>query len=682
MNLDTLPSIKNVAKLQEYVKNVSDPYSKLAEYEESLIKNNKTQRALVRLCNGDSSDIINRLEGISTSNWYKVSNLANINDIPNNYFDIILWSDCDLESELRQMLAIADKLKAGGRVYFNNLLTDFSKVIKNCVPNAELEKIYGVTDALDLQKLQNYPQIVRGILQAILAKNNSLDVYTTQLLTLDDKKGYIVFVKKGGLRFEPDSKLIAAMKNVDKIIARELPAAKKEPAAEFDKNVIFETITDLLLTEEAPEMIKRELGESVPSEHVNNVIAQVEQVNEQILALISDGALEYNEIITRLPTVLDNTIADKEYWEEYIQLYLEKIMEEKEPDASEASGESKVSEASGESKVSGESGESKAISNIPITLPALRNIGGYSCFMDSVLFSILLPEHGYFNDKMLQKELTVADVKACSFFQGKEEEGLGYLQEFQTALRDLATAMRGGQTSNLTCYPIVQKMKQCGATAKDLMSNEEQDDSEFLIVLMQIFNLEPTTVTITRAVSKDGTNWITTSNREEKPAVLEIPLQSNGQDTTDLLELYQSTNVTNYQNLPMSEWPQGSEEPPIRYEFSSEKQTIKASELLIFHVSRIKFDFTTQTKIKHIAPVSFHSYIQDTNQGSHYELYTVTIHFGTAEGGHYTSYFKYGAQWYYYDDTLPVDSRIRAVTLDEVYTESAHNGSLFFYRPV
>ena len=305
--------------------------------------------------------------------------------------------------------------------------------------------------------------------------------------------------------------------------------------------------------------------------------------------------------------------------------------------------------------------------------------------MDSVLFSILLPNSGYFQKNILDKNLTLYNAKICDYFDDKEE-GLHYLEGFQEELQKLANIMRGNKDPELTCYPIVQQMRLCNALTETLMSGDQQDDSEFLRSLMEMFNLTPTKITINRAVSNNKKDWIQTSQRSEKQAILEVTIPEKNTETPELLSWYQRIQISNNKNLPLSSWHMGPslENPDIEqpYKYSREKITIDSSDALIFHIARrqIKgWSANNPIYIKNTKPIIFTEYIKE-KPNKHYALQTVTIHSGNAYGGHYTAYFKYKSQWFYYDDTS--DTRVRSSTWKEVKNIGSQNGSLYIYYPV
>lgn len=308
----------------------------------------------------------------------------------------------------------------------------------------------------------------------------------------------------------------------------------------------------------------------------------------------------------------------------------------------------------------------------PILLPGLKNMGATSCFMDSVLFAILFPRQGYFKE-LLEKDITLDDVKTCSNYIGDLEAGVEYLYRFQRELSELADNMRNGISPNLTCKPIIKMMKKCGSITKELMSGDEQDDSEFLIALMQMYNLEPTTVVINKELSNDKINWVTITNDYEKQSVLEINLAEKMDASAELVSWYQRVVISDYQEVPESDRPRDSDGNTYRY--MREKTTINDSKALIFHVSRRQIK--DGEYIKNTTEIDFTQYIEKTPK-EYYALQAVTVHHGDATGGHYTAFFKYGGDWFHYDDLK--DERVKITSWQKVQKKARSNGSLFIYQ--
>nr|QBK87129.1 MAG: LysM domain protein [Marseillevirus LCMAC201] len=797
MDLNNKPTSENVEQLKEYVKKLStkSPYSWLAKYEQQLVSNDKSVRALVRICNSDKHTVINKLEVLSNENWLRVSNLTDFNDIPDNYFNVVLWSDCDIESEFRQVLKIYPKLQPGARIYFNNLLSDFGDLLKKCIGQKDIEKILGQKLSKVFEDSTKFAHIVRTILATIFSSGKNKNKYKIKIIQYGNTR-YLVLIKDG-LQFLPDESLQQSISKVDQQVAKKVPldiglqlstkriekirnrifelAASTIDASEpLIASALCEQLTEDQLIPDCETMGKHQ--EYLTDSHLSAIRNAVEVVNEQINTLSLMGIVSVQKFVYSMSSITDSDVADDDHWDVYIRktahekLKKAKVSEPEEPELEELeeyeeSEEPELEEegepVSWESEESGESEEEEeeAEESYPIIaapkellpallLPGLSNIGGYSCFMDSILFAILLPSTGYFENNMLQLKLTKQIAEVCSNYEDNEI-GLKYLQNFQTELKKLANIIRGNQDPELTCYPIVKQMQKCNLMTEFLMSGQQQDDSEFLRALMQMFDLTPTRVTVTRSVSDDKQEWIETTVIEEKQAILEVTIPDYVDEILELASWYQRIQISDYQNVPMIEWHKGPkpdvlmigwyDEPEEKsYQYSREKYTINSSDALFFHVARrvvklstrlcvkrhkiisgdklgtlakkfkIKLDVLLDANpkikkekivigqviripnqtcastnyVKNTKPIVFKEYIENTVSKKHFALQTVTIHHGGAYGGHYTAFFKYGPQWFHYNDSAPANKRVQAKTWEEVTNVGTRNGSMFMYYPI
>ncbi len=636
----------------------------LAKYEQDMVKSESHVRALAIICDSDKRPLINKIEGLTDNEWLVVSNITTL-DIPADYFDIVLWSDCDIESELRRAVEIYPKLKPGARVYFNNLLTSFGELLRKCLSQKDIKDFVGGRLNTVAEQSTVFARVVRTILAAIFDDTEA--PYVVQIVQYG-KDRYIVLRKN---KFSPIS-LSPELEQIDEEIRKKFPPQVVELSIdqiEKIRNRIFELVVDRLNKDEICEQLVAEkllLDCKVMEVHYSNVMDSIKEIDKEIENLLEFPPIDVEEIVDSLKEIVNLDVTDKDHWEAYI-IYRADILKE--------AGAEKVEK------------EYPAIHEpkepLPaVLLPGLANIGGFSCFMDSVLFTILLPRGGYFERGLLSQKLSVENVKACSYFEKKEQAGLAYLTNFQQELRKLAAILRGYQEPELTCRPIVEQMRRCDPLTKALMSEEQQDDSEFLRALMQMFQLTPTVVTVTRTVSNDKKEWIETSSHVEKQAILEVHVPDYVREPPELASWYQRVQINNYQNLPITEWHKDSMGRP--YQYSREKHTIESSDALIFHVARRQvkgWRNGAPVYVKNTNPVSFKEYIRyDPNK--HLSLQTLTIHHGSAYGGHYTAFFKHGPQWFHYDDTAEVPTRVRPSTWEEVTREGARNGSLFIYVPI
>ena len=68
---------------------------------------NKKQKGLIFKCNSDESTTVNKLEYLQDIIWLELPTNIDYNLLPDNYFNVILWSDCDVESEIINVIVVS-----------------------------------------------------------------------------------------------------------------------------------------------------------------------------------------------------------------------------------------------------------------------------------------------------------------------------------------------------------------------------------------------------------------------------------------------------------------------------------------------------------------------------------------------------------------------------------------------
>lgn len=530
-------------------------------YEKQIKDYNKKLKALIKTCNTDNHKLINYIEKIDNKNWLKVSYNYDLNTLPKNYFDIILWSGCDIEAELKNIPLIDPILRPGAHIYFDNLLPAFKELMKSCLPE----------NSIDIND-----ESVVLILKEIFPN------YDIKLIEYGVR--YIVIVKP--------------LPDIRKLIIANIHLGEDEIKELIPYNTNFTSI-------------------------INDIKKEYEELNNIIKSFVEKGEVN---ILKKIKPSTDFVDIAKQL----IKIYEQKFVEKPLP---------------------------------PALLPGLKNVGGFSCYMDSVLLSILLPQDGYFIENICNKPITQNIANICSSI--KQDEQMKYMKDLQQTFKNIRNKILS--KSGGTCTPLVSKIKKCNDLTRNLMSGDQQDDSEFLISVMNIFNLLPTKINHIIQVSQDGTNWDIIRTTEEKQAVLEVRIF---EINNDILKTYETITEMNYSKLPQTSYPEFDNN---RYAYIREQSKIISSKEIILHVPRLQIQ--NGRYVKDTRKVSFCPYLQQSD--TVFELYAVTIHSGNARGGHYTAYFKYTGQWFYYDDT---QNNIIYADWDSVLDNASEHGSLFFYR--
>lgn len=483
MNLSILPSSENVDVLKEGGRYYGNAFESLYLYERHLLENDLSKRALILIGTADNREIINKWENIDADDWFIVNSLQMLNSIPNNYFNVIVWSGCSLQDIFKndQINAAYDKLISCGRIYVVNFAQDFKTILDQCLSPEEIGQIQGVYEKIANQVV-SYP------------------------MKLTD--GHLVIMKTPP-KFEIDEELLTALRP------------------------------------------------------------------QQLPAIMLTGYENYRS----------------------------------------------------------------------------------SCFMDSILFPMLIVPNNYFDS---------------AFF--KSEKCETKLEEIKMALYEQAMNMRNKRNMNLKCISILKHVK--NAELKQLLTGGEQDDSEFLIALMNIFDLKPVATRFTRYMSNDLENWVKTSSTDEKTPVLEFKIPDDYDENVNIIEWMQREQITDFKDTPVNEWPRTDDNNMYRY--IKETHEILPCEALIIHIGRkVMYDENQYKKIED--SVNFSEYIKNSDTNELLELTIVTNHEGSEEGGHYTSYFKYRGDWFMYNDTEPIE-RVSPTTWKNILRDTRTSNSLLVYE--
>lgn len=257
----------------------------------------------------------------------------------------------------------------------------------------------------------------------------------------------------------------------------------------------------------------------------------------------------------------------------------------------------------------------------PRIMSGPRNVGGVSCFMDSVLYPLLITDNKLVSE-MLTKNITGNTI--CN------NENPDYVKDLQSQLRNMKQTAADGTLQS--CSMFIRDFKKCNANTEELMNGEQQDDSEFLQILFQLFDIEPT---IVRNKNGDRENLVT----------LEIPIN-------------ESIN-----------------ESPVAV--FQKNYDIMKSDGLIFHINRTDYHVVNGNVrfTKNNEPIKIDKCIG--NKKTNYYLKIITCHNGSAVGGHYTAFFNKLGTWYRYDD---LDSpTVRKVEWRNIQNIAETQSSMLFY---
>ena len=243
-----------------------------------------------------------------------------------------------------------------------------------------------------------------------------------------------------------------------------------------------------------------------------------------------------------------------------------------------------------------------------------------------------------------------------------------YNKQLQEGFKALMEKMRTSRSGTESCIPIKGILKRCNPQLKTLLSGAQQHDYEFIQALMAIYDLNPTVIESTRCKKDTAGDWEIINTHTSIGDMISVDIPTYLKEIPDIVAWAQKRELENVYSL---------------------RTTIKDSEMLIFNIGRVEMTADGKYLYKVKIPVNFQEYITADNGNKYYQLQLVTNHTGglqkwpvtkDASGGHYTSYFKHGSTWYYYNDLLNPEDRVKIVTWSEVLNGSKINSSLLFYK--
>lgn len=115
--------------------------------------------------------------------------ISNLDPLPSKDFDIIVWTDCDLKSELRKVKLAFPQLNIGGKIYIMNLLKDFPLLLEDC--NQKLvEKIYNNKITSNYIKTADYIIKTQQIISNLFDANVTFEIIDTEPVLVISKDKY------------------------------------------------------------------------------------------------------------------------------------------------------------------------------------------------------------------------------------------------------------------------------------------------------------------------------------------------------------------------------------------------------------------------------------------------------------------------------------------------------------
>lgn len=291
-------------------------------------------------------------------------------------------------------------------------------------------------------------------------------------------------------------------------------------------------------------------------------------------------------------------------------------------------------------------GDKSETINSPLEITKILKNHRNSCYIDSILFPLLVNPKWYISKKLLHSDLTNIDKKACDTTLQSINVATSVKRELQRLMR-IIRSKKPYNTEELTCINLRKILKKC-KFLKKFASREQMDDSEFLIAIISLFDIGLTTVETTITYYTDENEIKNPPLQLEKTVIQrkEITLEINFADIDnsipiqDIIEHYQQEEIAIADDILFGD------NRNKRYKI--QHYTILDSECLIFRINRL-VNTPDGERIYIDNKVALVPYIYKGN--AEYKLSLITVHSGGIGGGHYISYFKTNDVWFTYDDT-------------------------------
>jgi hypothetical protein len=299
--------------------------------------------------------------------------------------------------------------------------------------------------------------------------------------------------------------------------------------------------------------------------------------------------------------------------------------------------------------------DKEVMSLIPSYSPikGLLNVGA-SCYMDSVLFSLFYRNNSVISEQILEKSVTgnIYNLQQELIKIKRSIQGSGEVQtctDFRALLRDIP----GGQ---------------------QFSSHHQQDAGEFLQFLMNLFKVQGAVVRRnvygTNDIGENPPLTITSSFTDDKASLIDFV------DSFMLNEVKAGYMLSNFLIKRSDVYL----EEPLRNEGKTfirkitREQVITVPDFYSFYIQRPD-PITNLVLTKPIYPDEIIEFGTKVLQ-----LYSVVIHVGNINSGHYLVYFKYNEKWWIYND---ISRKIRKIgNFEEMLRQEpspSSRGIIYFY---
>jgi hypothetical protein len=332
------------------------------------------------------------------------------------------------------------------------------------------------------------------------------------------------------------------------------------------------------------------------------------------------------------------------------------------------------------------------------------NNTGQSCYLDSVLFSLFAIPNSFVDESIIYSDLQIDKNTSGSFYCAPRvdpktisEDELNKIREVdlinrkavQKSLREIAQSIRGRKSIDY-CTDLRNVLKEC-SSIDNFAEAGMKDPAEFLIFILRMFDVDKTIREQIVYTTKFDINAYQTELSVTNPilSVKEVSLKIN-ESIVQYIDKAYLNNLNKDSIYYMSKFLTTVEaELKIGKTNTIYTKNLYSSPYIVFYCERISFKERDYLAMIESGVVDFENLPVTLNRvkimpsksitigdGSRFQLSSIVIW----QNYHYTSYFKCGLDWYYYDD---MRKSIKKIGLYEKLLRSrpspVTNGILYFY---
>ena len=263
-----------------------------------------------------------------------------------------------------------------------------------------------------------------------------------------------------------------------------------------------------------------------------------------------------------------------------------------------------------------------------------------SCYLDSVLVALLLPDTLFVNYKVLWRVL--AKMNSGYVFSNDSSADVKYRKGIQKIVKNLTKTMRGSN-GRKNSSELVHELRTClgqGNFFSTFSNSDAQDASDVLSALLDVFGL--TNNVNSKQVMVHGTNditsespkdlYITSDRTEEFGLIIHLPTWKPNSTIEDNLSQNTDTLLDTPYQSPKGEFFRAITH--VKYMINL---------FCVVHVDR------TTLNTKNQQPFNVSAAFK--HNGRRFKLMAAVLHQGAhMKGGHYTTLCNLDGEYHYYDD--------------------------------